>query len=30
MSGTGISTDILEASIRAYINGTNKMFEAEA
>ena len=29
-TGTGISTDILEASIQAYINGINKMFEAEA
>lgn len=28
-TGSGISTDILEASIQAYINGINKMFEAE-
>ena len=27
-TGTGISTDIVEASLQAYINGINKMFEA--
>ena len=26
-TGTGISTDIVEASLQAYINGINKMFE---
>ncbi|MEI3347924.1 MAG: alpha-isopropylmalate synthase regulatory domain-containing protein [Dysosmobacter sp.] len=27
-TGTGISTDIIESSIRAYVNGINKMMEA--
>ncbi len=27
-TGSGISTDIVEASLQAYINGVNKMFEA--
>lgn len=27
-TGTGLSTDILEASIRAYVNGINKIIEA--
>ena len=27
-TGSGISTDIVEASLQAYINGINKMFEA--
>ena len=26
-TGTGISTDIVEASLQAYVNGINKMFE---
>ncbi len=26
-TGTGISTDIIEASLQAYVNGINKMFE---
>ena len=26
-TGTGLSTDIIESSIRAYINGINKMEE---
>lgn len=29
-TGTGISTDIIESSIRAYINGINKMVEEES
>ena len=29
-TGTGISTDIIEASIQAYVNGINKMFEVSA
>ena len=29
-TGTGLSTDIIEASIRAYVNGINKMMEANA
>lgn len=29
-TGTGLSTDIIESSIRAYINGINKMIEATA
>ena len=28
-TGTGLSTDIIEASIRAYVNGINKMSETE-
>ena len=27
-TGTGLSTDIIESSIRAYVNGINKMIEA--
>ena len=27
-TGTGLSTDIIESSIRAYVNGINKMMEA--
>ena len=27
-TGTGLSTDIIEASIRAYVNGINKILEA--
>ena len=27
-TGTGLSTDILESSIRAYVNGINKIIEA--
>ncbi len=27
-TGSGISTDIVEASLQAYLNGVNKMFEA--
>ena len=27
-TGSGISTDIVEASLQAYISGINKMFEA--
>jgi 2-isopropylmalate synthase len=26
-TGTGLSTDIIESSIRAYVNGINKMIE---
>ena len=26
-TGTGLSTDIIESSIRAYVNGINKMLE---
>lgn len=29
-TGTGLSTDIIESSIRAYVNGINKMMEATA
>ena len=29
-TGTGLSTDIIESSIRAYVNGINKMMEANA
>ena len=29
ISGRGVSTDILEASIRAYINGMNKIYTVE-
>ena len=29
-TGTGLSTDIIESSIRAYVNGINKMMEADA
>ena len=29
-TGTGLSTDIIESSIRAYINGINKMIEETA
>lgn len=29
-TGTGLSTDIIESSIRAYVNGINKMMEAGA
>lgn len=29
-TGTGLSTDIIESSIRAYVNGINKMLEATA
>ena len=29
-TGTGLSTDIIESSIRAYVNGINKMMEARA
>ena len=29
-TGTGLSTDIIEASIRAYLNGVNKILEAAA
>lgn len=29
-TGTGLSTDIIESSIRAYVNGINKMIEATA
>ena len=28
-TGSGISTDIVEASLQAYISGINKMFEEE-
>ncbi|MBQ3377019.1 MAG: hypothetical protein IJG62_01985, partial [Synergistaceae bacterium] len=28
-SGSGLSTDIIESSIRAYLNGINKMLESE-
>ena len=28
-TGTGISTDIIESSIRAYVNGINKMMESQ-
>ena len=27
-TGTGLSTDIIESSIRAYVNGINKMMDA--
>ena len=27
-TGTGISTDIIESSIRAYLNGINKIIES--
>ena len=27
-TGTGLSTDIIESSIRAYVNGINKMMES--
>ena len=27
-TGTGLSTDIIESSIRAYVNGINKMIDA--
>ena len=27
-TGTGISTDIIESSIRAYVNGINKIMES--
>jgi 2-isopropylmalate synthase len=29
-TGTGLSTDIIESSIRAYVNGINKLIEATA
>ena len=29
-TGTGLSTDIIESSIRAYVNGINKMIEAQS
>ena len=29
-TGTGLSTDIIESSIRAYVNGINKMMETTA
>ena len=29
-TGTGLSTDIIESSIRAYVNGINKIMEATA
>ena len=29
-TGTGLSTDIIESSIRAYVNGINKMLEDTA
>ena len=29
-TGTGLSTDIIESSIRAYVNGINKIMEANA
>ena len=27
-TGTGLSTDIIESSIRAYVNGINKIIES--